>query len=119
MRIHGSFRRPCCALLLLLVAGCAGWVKPGATGTEADAVLAQCRSRAEAQFPLVRQTEVQRPGYWVPSRTECGPRRSGCRTSGSFFQPPVYRDRDLNAPLRDAMIETCMRDQGWARKEGL
>ncbi|HWL83138.1 MAG TPA: hypothetical protein VNR89_19485 [Roseomonas sp.] len=118
MRVHGPARGACCALALLL-AGCATWVKPGATEADGKAVLAQCRARAEAELPALRRTEIQRPGYWVPSRTECGPRQTGCSTSSSYFQPPVYRDYDPNGALRETVIETCMQDQGWSLEGGL
>ncbi|MFC7607984.1 hypothetical protein [Teichococcus aestuarii] len=51
--------------------------------------------------------------------TECGRDGRRCWTSPGGFRPPQYRTRDAAAPLRATVIEACMRDQGWTRKEGL
>ncbi|PWC29977.1 hypothetical protein CR165_03665 [Pseudoroseomonas aestuarii] len=103
---------------LLSLAACAGWEKPGATGAERQAALGRCEA-AGRQIPPEWQDYVERPGYWEPSVTECGRDGRRCWTSPGGFRPPQYRTRDAAAPLRATVIEACMRDQGWTRKEGL
>jgi len=113
MRIWGL----ACAALLL--SACATWEKPGATDAERRLAVAQCRSEAEARLPPVWENNIRRPGHWVPSRTECGREPGSCRKSGSYFQWPEYRSRDVNAPLRDTLVQTCMHDRGWTQQGGL
>ncbi|KAA2211778.1 hypothetical protein [Teichococcus oryzae] len=107
----------CC--LLLFLSACAGWSKPGASGAEERSALRQCEARAEAEVPPIWETSVARSGYWIPSRTECTADGRACRQDGGRFQWPEYQTRDANAGLRDSVVASCMRDQGWQREPGL
>lgn len=109
----------CCGMLVPLAA-CSAWVKPGATAAERRAALSRCEARAQAEIPPRYEDHIERPGYWEPSRTVCGgPGLRGCRSEGGGFRAPQYRTRDANATTREAVLEACMGDQGWTRQGGL
>ncbi|MCI0757023.1 hypothetical protein [Teichococcus vastitatis] len=110
-------RLACCALLL--VSGCASWSKPGASTAERRATLRQCEAGAEAAVPPVWENTIARSGAWIPSRTECTADGRACRNDGARFQWPEYRTRDANAGLRESVVASCMRDQGWSPTGGL
>lgn len=103
---------------MLALAACAGWEKPGGTEAEKEAALGHCEA-AGRQIPPEWQSYVEQPGYWEPSVTQCSRDGRRCWTSPGGFRPPQYRTRDAAAPLRNSVIENCMRDQGWTRTGGL
>ncbi|MFC3123526.1 hypothetical protein ACFOD4_00520 [Pseudoroseomonas globiformis] len=105
-------------LVLPLLGACAGWEKPGTDAAQRDAALARCEGQAGGIAPQW-ETVVERPGRFVPSFVECGADGRSCRSTGGYFDSPQYRSRDSAAPLREAVVESCMQEQGWRRTGGL
>jgi hypothetical protein len=105
-------------LLVLLLSGCAQWERPGATPPMRDAALARCEAAA---FNAARPDNVRvmtDRGGWVPGTRECkgeGNNRR-CRETQGYWRPASYGLRDQNEPVREAMVEDCMRQDGWVLK---
>ena len=101
--------------LLLALGGCAQWERPGATPPMRDAALARCEAAA---FNYARPNNIRvmtDRGGWVPASRECrgeGERRRCSETQG-YWRAPSYGTRDQNSPVREAMVEDCMRRDGW------
>jgi len=105
-------------LAALLLAGCAGWDKAGATPAERREALGQCEAQA-AQVAPAWETYIARPGYWEVSDPGCRLDGRICQGGRGDFRMPEYRTRDAAAPVREAVMEACMRELGWSRREGL
>ncbi|WP_426959468.1 hypothetical protein [Muricoccus radiodurans] len=101
--------------LIALLGGCQEWERPGATPQMRDAALASCRAAAFAKAEPELRTVMTDPGGWVPPREECRGRGEDrrCRTVPGYHRSASYGTRDQNAPMRDAIIEDCMRRDGW------
>jgi len=101
--------------LLVVLAGCAEWERPGATAQVRDAALARCEAAA---FNIARPENVRvmtDRGGWVPASRDCrgeGDRRRCMETQG-HWRPPSYGMQDQNRPVREAMVSDCMRRDGW------
>lgn len=108
-----------CGLAALVLAGCAGWDKPGATAAERREALGRCEAQASAQVAPEWESYIARPGYWEVSDPGCRLEGRLCRAGSGDFRMPEYRTRDAAAPLREAVTDACMRDGGWSRRGGL
>jgi hypothetical protein len=102
-------------LLAVLLPGCAEWERPGATPQIRDIALARCESAAfDHARPEPMRVMTDRGG-WVPGSRECRGegRDRRCRETQGYFRPPSYGTRDQNEPVREAIVENCMRKDGW------
>ncbi|WP_159346226.1 hypothetical protein [Roseomonas harenae] len=105
-------------LVVPLLSGCAQWERPGATPPMRDAALARCEASA---FNAARPDNVRvmtDRGGWVPGTRECKGEGSNrrCRETQGYWRPASYGLRDQNEPVREAMVEDCMRRDGWVLK---
>ena len=102
-------------LPLLLTASCAEWERPGATPQMRDAAVARCEAQAFAKVPTELVTVQTDSGGWVPPSRSCrgeGDRRRCTETAG-YYRQPSFAQRDQNRPAREAMVNDCMRSDGW------
>lgn len=100
-------------LVLILVAGCATWTKPGGTPEALKADQAACAEAASRDFPP-RLAPPPHPDMGVvqPGYT-CLPSQGCVPTGSSYLTPPSAVD--MNAPPRDAAFRNCMEKRGWSR----
>jgi len=108
--------RGACALLPLILAGCAEyWAKPGGTTAELQRAKAECETEAFARFPPALQQVMTSPGYFSPPETNCMTvnGQPQCRTVGGFWVPPTFQSIDLNLDGRRSARMACMSARGW------
>ncbi|CAH2599416.1 conserved protein of unknown function [Rhodovastum atsumiense] len=104
--------------LVVALAGCTNWVKPGATEAMRDRQMAACQAGAFQHAPAVPVVVMTDPGGYRPPQRYCWKDKDErvCRTSPGYYQEPRYGTQDANSGARDAFFEDCMFRAGWTKE---
>lgn len=112
-------KRIATALVLLLVAGCAGPVttlyRQGSTFAERRAVADACRINALQRIPpaMITETETVYAGpHFVPCHSRTGP--SFCAVDDEDSMRTRITTHDANAALRDRDVVNCLEAAGYS-----
>ncbi len=98
--------------LVLLLAACSSWTKPGGTPDMLTADQNDCSTAALRDFPpVVGPALGGSPGMTSPGYA-CAPDRGCVPTSGAA---PAATITDQNQAARNAAIDKCMIGKGWSR----
>jgi len=108
------------ALSVLALAGCVSsgpaptLYKPGATKTETQAALDDCRVESLAKVPQAMATDVS-PGFSSPGTLQCNTvgNYTSCNRVGAVNIPASATTYDVNQPLRGRIIDRCLAAKGY------
>jgi hypothetical protein len=106
--------RPYVLCLVLALAACAQWSKPGATADDLSAAQSACNSEAMAKAP---PTLGPAPGIAqqnVAPSYACAPGK-GCVPTGMSTAPTAPEVTDVNADARTQIFNNCMASRGWSK----
>ena len=108
------------ALACVGLSSCAAqlyWVKPGASGVEAQRSLAECTAESYQRFP-VQVPPPQAPAQSGPIQTTCTTQGNTTNCSsysgGSFTVVPADLLQDQNMIPRQAALKACMYGRGYS-----
>lgn len=99
----------------LSLAGCAQWVRPGATVVQRDAAVARCQAIAYRQAPERDITVKTSSGGWTEGDKHCEKidGKRSCYRDDAYYKQPTYGTKDVNASARDSFVNQCMYSAGW------
>lgn len=99
--------------VVLFVAGCADWSKPGATPEALAADQSACHDKARSAFPPDLGPGLDAATGAAQPSVSCAPNR-GCVTTGAAA-PVGGAIADRNAQVRDNAFDQCMMLRGWSK----
>jgi hypothetical protein len=100
--------------LVMLVAACADWSKPGGTPAALAADQSACDTQARAAYPPDLGPGLNTAGGAAPPEVACAPNR-GCATTGGGAFTPGGALADRNADARTGAFNQCMLLRGWSK----
>ena len=106
--------RPHILCLVLALAACAPWTKPGAAEGDLSSAQSACNSEAmEKAPPTLGRVPGAAEQNFAPSYA-CAPGK-GCVPTGMSTAPTAPDVTDVNADVRANLFDTCMRSRGWSK----
>jgi len=105
--------RPQILCLVLALAACAPWTKPGATAQDLQAAESACNSEAMEKAPPQLGRSLGASENIAPSYS-CVPGK-GCVPTGMSTAPTAPEVMDVNAEARAQLFNKCMGDGGWSK----
>ena len=112
---HSLIMKPILPLSLLLVAGAcaplATYYKPGVEVARLETDTTNCQVTAAQEVPPNNQIRST-PTAFYPGVAYCG--AAGCMYGDPFWSDSYIYTVDVNAPLRQKVIQQCMREKGYS-----
>jgi hypothetical protein len=105
--------RPHILCLVLTLAACTQWSKPGASADDLSAAQSACNSEAMEKAPPTLGP-VPGAAQNVAPAYSCVPGK-GCVATGMSTAPTAPDVEDVNADARTQIFNKCMTDRGWSR----
>jgi len=106
--------RPLILCLVLLLAGCAEWSKPGASEADLSAAQTACNNEAMEKAPPTLGRAPEQPGANIAPAYSCVPGK-GCVPTGMSTAPTAPDVIDINADARAQIFNQCMTSRGWSK----
>ena len=106
--------RPQILCLVLALASCTQWSKPGATADDLSTAQSACNSEAMAKAPPTLGPAPGAAAQNTAPSYSCVPGK-GCVPTGMSTAPTAPDVEDVNADARSQLFNKCMSDRGWSK----
>ena len=103
---------------LTLLGACAPfeiYYKTGTSVTKLQTDTTNCEVSALRDAPVANQIRQEAP-YYIPGRTYCDA-NGNCHQGGGYWRQGRVYSVDVNAPLRQRVLDLCMANKGYQRTE--